>query len=164
MTQDDAVPGAEDGVPTLPRPPWPGPGRYTLVAWAELEVALEQGVRIDAAHALISDAVHDAFGLRLYEWVSAALTAEGRDPEDLTALLGDDGLAERVLDQVLARMGEDEGAPDPPDAEYAWYAYSPGDPAGGRERFRRAVRRRRQHARDALLAPPRPRVAGSRDR
>ena len=162
MTPDDAVP-AEEGGPDFEPPPWPGPGLYTLRAWAEVNEALDSDVTIDAAHAIVSDAADRAFGRRLYEWVSEALAAEGRDREDLSALL-DDALAERVLERVRARMGEDDEAPDLPEADYGWHAYSPDDPNGGRERFRRAVRRRRQKARDALLAPPRPRVAGSRDR
>ena len=159
-TPDEPV---RDDLPESGPAAWPGPGLYTLRAWAEVNEALDSNVTIDAAHAIVTDAADRAFGRRLYEWVSAALAAEGRDPEDLSALL-DDALAERVLERVRARMGEDDEAPDLPDEDYGWYAYSPDDPHGGRERFRRAVRRRRQRARDALLAPPRPRVAGSRDR
>ena len=154
---------AEDG-PELAPPPWPGPGLYTLRAWVEVDVALERDVVIDATHALITDAAAKAFGSGLYQWVGEALTADGRDPEGLGVLLDDDALAERVLEHVRARMRDDDEAPDLPDEEYGWFAYSPDDPTGSRERFRRAVRRRRRNARDALMAPRRPRVAGPRDR
>ena len=112
-----------------------------------MDLALERGVRIDAAHALVSDAATAAFGHRLFEWVSGALAAEGRDPEGLTALLDDEPLVERVLEQVRARMGEDDEAPDPPGEEHGWYAYSPGDPHGSRSGLRRAAARRREQPR-----------------
>jgi hypothetical protein len=161
MTPDEPSP---DELPVSGPQSWPGAGLYTLRAWVEVNVALERDVPITAAHALITDGAADAFGHRLFEWVSGALAAEGRDSEDLNALLDDDALAGRVLDQVRAGMREDDEAPDLPEEEYGWYTYSPDDPAGGRERFRRALRRRRRNARHALLEPPRRRVAGSRDR
>ncbi|WP_448608042.1 hypothetical protein [Geodermatophilus sp. URMC 60] len=49
------------------------------------------------------------------------------------------------------------------DAGYGWYAHPPGT-GPGRQAFRRAVRRRRESARAALLPPARPRVAGRRCR
>ena len=60
-------------------------------------------------------------------------------------------------------MREDDEAPDPPGEEYGWYAYPPGT-SPEREAFRRAVRRRRESARTALLSPRRRRVAGRRSR
>ncbi len=117
---------------------------------------------VDAAHAVLSDGVARAFGPRWFEWVTEALTGEGRDPEDLSVLLTDDLLAERVLQQVRERMRADDEAPDLPDMDFGWYAYGPDDPSGARERFRRATRRRTANARMALLAPARRRVAGRR--
>ncbi len=117
---------------------------------------------VDAAHAVLSDGVARAFGPRWFEWVTEALTGEGRDPEDLSVLLTDDLLAERVLQQVRERMRADDEAPDLPDMDFGWYAYGPDDPSGARERFRRARRRRTANARMALLAPARRRVAGRR--
>ena len=166
--QDVAVASEEldpDGAPVLPQQQaWPGPGLYTLRAMIELELALDTDVTVDAAHALISDGVTAAFGHRWFEWLTEALTAEGRDPEDLAVLLTDDGLAERTLRRMHSRMGEDDEAPDPPSEEYGWYAYSPDDPKGARGGLRRALRRRKQTARHAPLTPPRRRVAGRRDR
>ena len=160
MTSDEF--DLDDPLPAQQHP-WPGPGLYTLRAMIELELALDTDVTVDAAHALISDGVTAAFGHRWYEWLTEAVTAEGRDPEDLSALLTDDGLAERVLQRMQSRMGEDDEAPNPPAEDFGWYAYSPDDPQGSRERFRRAVRQRRRNARHALLAPRRARVAGRRD-
>ena len=159
MTSEELDP---DGAPVPQQHAWPGPGLYTLRAMIELELALDTDVTVDAAHALISDGVTAAFGHRWYEWLTEALTAEGRDPEDLSSVLTDDGLADRVLQRMHSRMGEDDEAPDPADEDFGWYAYSPDDPKGSRERYRRAVRRRRESARHALLAPRRPRVAGPR--
>ena len=141
-----------------------GPDLYTLRGMIELELALDTGVQVDAAHALLSDGITAAFGHRWYEWLTQALVAEGRDAEDLSVLLADDDLADRVLQRMRTRMGEDDEAPDPPDDDFGWYAYPPDDPSGGRKRYRRAVRERREKARRALVGRPRPRVAGSRDR
>ncbi|RBY94024.1 hypothetical protein DQ244_01240 [Blastococcus sp. TBT05-19] len=152
-----------DELPDVPQPGWPGPDRYTLLAMVELDEALDADVRVDAAHAVVSDGVVRAFGPRWNEWLAQALAAEGVDPGDLAALLRDDELAERVVRRMRDRMRADDDAPDLPDEEFGWYAYAPGDPAGSREAFRRAVRRRAQTARHALLAPRRPRVAGRRD-
>jgi hypothetical protein len=67
-----------------------------------------------------------------------------------------------VLSRLHERMGEDDEAPEPPDADFEWSAYDPGDPAGGRESFRRAVRNRARTAREASITPRRRRVAGPR--
>ena len=142
---------------------WPGPDLYTLRAWAELNLALERGVTVDAAHALITDAADAVFGGQLYDRVSEALAGEGRDPDDLSALL-DDRLCDRVLRRLAEPGSGGDGAPDPPDDEIGWYAYSPDDPDGGRARYRRAVRERKEKARRMLVFPPRRRVTGSRDR
>lgn len=142
--------------------PWPGPDLYTLRGIIELELAIDTDVTVDAAHAVLSDGAVRAFGPRWYQWVTEALTAEGRDPEDLSVILTDDSLAERVLEQVREGMREDDEAPDPPDMEFGWYAYGTDDPSGARERFRRATRRRTANARMALLAQARRRVAGRR--
>ncbi|MGY1725050.1 hypothetical protein [Blastococcus sp. SYSU DS0533] len=159
MTSEEPGPGE---LPVAGEQRRPGPDLYTLRGMVELDLALEGGVAVDAAHALLSDAVVQAFGPRWYEWLVEALTAEGRDPAELAALLTDDALADRVLERVRARMAADDEAPDPPGGEFGWYAYAPGDPKGSRGRYRRAVARQRESARQALLAPPRPRVAGRR--
>jgi hypothetical protein len=144
--------------------PWPGPDLYTLRAWVEIELALDSGGTVDAAHALLSDAALRAFGPRVFDWIAEALVAEGKEPDDLAALVADDLLTDRVLGRLRARMGEDDEAPDPPALEFGWSAYSPDDPAGGRESYRRAVRNRRATAHRALAQPPRRRVAGPRER
>ncbi|MCZ2858372.1 hypothetical protein [Blastococcus sp. VKM Ac-2987] len=151
------------GFPPEPRP-WPGPDRYTLRGWVEVELALEGGARVDAAHAVLDDGIRRAFGPGVLGWLAEALAAEGRDPQDLAVLLDDDGLAGRVLAALHERMGADEQAPEPPDAHLVWSAFSPDDPYGGRRAIQRASRRRRESARRALLEPRPPRVAGRRDR
>ncbi|MGY2004352.1 hypothetical protein [Blastococcus sp. SYSU DS1024] len=155
------IPGGEPSFVPEPRP-WPD--RYTLQAWAELELALEAGVRVDAAHAVLGDAVVHAFGPGMFSRLAEALAAEGRDPQDLTALLDDDDLTGRVLAALRERTDADDRAPEPPDAQLVWSAFSPDDPQGGRRALRRAARRRAENARRALLEPRRPRVAGRRDR
>jgi hypothetical protein len=60
-------------------------------------------------------------------------------------------------------MREDDEVPDPPEEGSGWYAYPPGT-GPGRQAVRRAVRRRRESVRTALLSPGRPRVAGRRSR
>jgi hypothetical protein len=163
VTTADA-PLADDESPEFAPPPWPGPDLYALRGWVEVEVASDSGVTLDAAHAVLTDVAERAFGRRVFDWVGEALADEGRGPDDLAALVADADLAARILVRLRERMGEEDEAPHPPSEEYGWYAYSPDDPEGARESFRRAVRRRKQHARHALLAPRRPRVAGRRDR
>ncbi|MGY2083091.1 hypothetical protein [Blastococcus sp. SYSU DS0539] len=163
MTGDDLLPGGGPAFPPDPRPD-PGPDRYTLLGWVELELALEGGVRVDAAHAVLGDAVVRAFGPGMFGRLAEALAAEGRDPQDLAVLLDDDDLADRVLAVLHERRGADDRAPEPPEAHLVWSAFSPDDPHGGRRAFSRAVRRRAENARRALLEPRRPRVAGRRDR
>ena len=152
-----------DELPPVQEHSWPGPDRYTLRAMIELDLALDTDVTIVHAHAVMSDGVTRAFGARWYDWLTEALAAEGRDPDDLTVVLTDDALAERMLQHVRDRMREDDEAPDPPSEEFGWYAYGPDDPSGSRESFRRAVKRCKRNARHALLAPRRPRVAGPRE-
>ena len=137
----------------------PGPDAHTLRAVVELEVALESGTAVDAAHAVVGDLALQAFGPAVFGWIGEALAAEGREPDRWAVLLTDDGLAERVLAHLRDRMGDDDAAPDPPSQDLVWSAYPPGvDP--GRWRFHRAVRRRRQSALMAAVAPRRHRVAG----
>jgi hypothetical protein len=135
----------------------PGPDLYTLRGWIEVQIAADAGLTVDAAHALLTDAAADAFGPQVFDWVAEELAAEGRDPDDLAALVRDDRLADRVLTRLRERMADDEHMPD-----FAWSAYPPDDPAGGRKAFRRAVRGRRAAAERALWSPRRPRVAGPR--
>jgi hypothetical protein len=142
--------------------PWPGPDLYTLRGWVEVELALDSDVMVDAAHALLSDAVQRAYGPLVFEWVREALAAEGRDPDDLAVMVVDDPLAERVVGRLRRRMDGDDEAPDPPDPDLSWSAFPPDDPAGGRTAYRRAVRERRQRSRRTLVDPPRHRVAGRR--
>ncbi|MGY1830340.1 hypothetical protein ACI8AA_07930 [Geodermatophilus sp. SYSU D01180] len=133
----------------------PVPDAYTLRAVVELEVALEAGTAVDAAHAVVGDLAVRAFGPGMFGWIGEALAAEGRDPEDWAALLADDDLAGRVLAHLRDRAG-DAGAGA---GDLVWSASPPGaDPS--RERFRRAVRRRRHSALTAALLPRPPRVAG----
>ncbi|MGY1725828.1 hypothetical protein ACI79J_02525 [Geodermatophilus sp. SYSU D01062] len=133
----------------------PVPDAYTLRAVVELEVALEAGTAVDAAHAVVGDLAVRAFGPGVFGWIGEALADEGRDPEDWAALLADDALAGRVLAHLRDRAGDDGTAA----GDLVWSASPPG--AGpGRERFRRAVRRRRQAALTAALLPRPPRVAG----
>ncbi|TYP87094.1 hypothetical protein [Blastococcus xanthinilyticus] len=162
MTSDE--PDPQLPAQLTPEQDRPGPDRYTLLAWVELELALEAGVRVDAAHAVLGDAVVRAFGPGMFGWVAEALAAEGRDPRDLAVLLDDDALAGRVLAALHERMGADDEAPEPPDARLVWSAFSPDDPYGGRGAIRRAAHRRGESARRALLLPRRPRVAGRRER
>ena len=63
----------------------PGPDLCTLRAWAEVDLALERGVTVDAADARITDAADVAFGPQLYDRVSEAVAGEGGDPVDLCA-------------------------------------------------------------------------------
>jgi hypothetical protein len=140
----------------------PGPGASTLRAVVELEVALEAGTAVDAAHAVVGDLAVQAFGPDVFGRIGEALAGEGRAPGAWAVLLDDDALADRVLARLRDRMREDDAAPDPPSEEgYGWYAHPPGV-SPGRARFRRAVRRRRQSARLAAVLPRRPRVAGRR--
>ena len=125
---------------------------YLLRAVVELDLALEAGMPVDAAHAVVTDLADEAFGPGWQQGYGAALAAEGlADPARLVA---DDDLAGRVL----ARLREAGGTPGPPDPEFGWYAYPPGAGAG-RGRFRRAVRHGGT-TRQATLRPARPRVAG----
>ena len=164
MTSDRLPPDLQAALDRARERPWPGPDLYTLRAWVELDRALDSGVPLDAAHAVVTDGAERAFGPRLYQWVGEALVADQRDPQDLAVLLTDDALTERVLRHVRDRMRDDDGAPDPPSEEFGWYAYGPDDPSGARRRYRRAVRARKRTARAALLTPRRRRVAGPRDR
>jgi hypothetical protein len=153
---DPAVPDEEQ----LPDGP-AGPDLYTLRAVVELDLALDGGVTVDAAHAVVSDLAARAFGRGWQRWYGEALAAEGVD--DPGRLLDHDDLAERVLGRLRNGVRADGEAPDPPDGEYGWYADPPGT-GPGRRAFRRAVQRRRESARTALLSPRRPRVAGRRSR
>jgi hypothetical protein len=163
---DPAVPD-EDRLPEEERRPdgpaavWPGPDLYTLRAVVELDLALDTDVTVDAAHAVVSELADRAFGRGWQRWYGEALAAEAVD--DPSRLLDRDDLAERVLGRVRTGMREDDEAPDPPEEGYGWYAYPPGT-SPGRQAFRRAVRRRRESVRTALLSPGRPRVAGRRSR
>ncbi|MGY1786268.1 hypothetical protein [Geodermatophilus sp. SYSU D00698] len=133
----------------------PVPDAYTLRAVVELEVALEAGAAVDAAHAVVGDLAVRSFGPGVFAWIGEALADEDRDPEDWAALLADDDLAGRVLAHLRDRAGDDGAAA----GDLVWSAHPPG--AGhGHERFRRAVRRRRQAALTAALLPRPPRVAG----
>ncbi|SFO54071.1 hypothetical protein SAMN05660359_04206 [Geodermatophilus obscurus] len=157
MTDDDPGP-----LPApLPAPPWPAPDLHTLRAVVELDLALDTDVRVDEAHAVVSDLADRAFGTGWQAAYGAALEAEGvTDPR---RVLDHDHVAEGVLARLHEWMREDEAAPDPPGAEFVWSAYPPGV-SPGRERFRRAVRRRRRSAVVAAVHPRRPRVAGRRRR
>src|SRR5688500_16527264 len=96
---------------------WPGPDLYTLRGWIEVEVGLGTDVVLDAAHAMLSDAAQRAFGPQVFDWVVEELAAEGRDPDDLAALIRDGRLADRVLARLRERMAGDDEAPDPPSTD-----------------------------------------------
>ena len=140
-------------------PTWPGPDPYLLRAVVELEVALEAGGAVDAAHAVVGDLAVRAVGPRVFGWIGEALAEEGRAAEDWAVLLTDDALAERVLARLRDRTGDDEAAPDPPSSDLVWSAHPPGVRTG-RTQLRRAVRRRRESALMAAVVPRRGRVAG----
>jgi hypothetical protein len=142
-------------------PTWPGPDPYTLRAVVELEVALEAGVAVDAAHAVVGDLFLRALGPRAFGWIGEALAGEGRAADDWAVLLADDALADRVLARLRERTADDDAEPDPPSADLVWSAYPPGV-SPGRAQFRQAVRRRRQNALLAAVGPRRRRVAGRR--
>lgn len=102
---------------------WPGPSRYTLFAWIELELLLESGAQVDAAHAVITDGADRAFGSGWLDALAAAAAAEGCPFQDgypsLVALRADEDLALRVLTRLHGwmreRAGEPGAAPAPPD-------------------------------------------------
>ena len=160
MRDEDRLP-EEERRPDGPAAVWPGPDLYTLRAVVELDLALDTDVTVDAAHGVVSELADRAFGRGWQRWYGEALAAEGVD--DPRRLLDRDDLAERVLGRLRTGMREDDEAPDPPEEGYGWYAYPPGT-SPGRQAFRRAVRRRRESVRTALLSPGRPRVAGRRSR
>ncbi|WP_336029584.1 hypothetical protein [Geodermatophilus sp. FMUSA9-8] len=139
-------------------PTRPGLDPYTLRAVVELEVALEAGVAVDAAHAVVGDLALAAFGPGVFGAIGEALAEEGRPADDWAVLLADDALADRVLGRLRERTGDDAG-----EGELVWSAYPPGS-SPGREGFRRAVRRRRENALTAAVRPRRHRVAGRRRR
>ena len=140
---------------------WPTPDLHTLRAVVETDLAAEEGVRIDAAHAVVSDLADRAFGGGWQSGYTRALEAEGvTDPR---RVLDVDHVAEAVLARLHGWMREDDTAPDPPSEDLVWSAYPPGV-SPGRVRFRRAVRRRRGRAVVSAVHPRRPRVAGRRRR
>jgi hypothetical protein len=153
------VPDDGDELPELPD--WSasgGPDVFTLRAWLAAERAREQGQPLDDTVNFMQDRVAAIFGGSVFVRFSRFL--EERGIGDDAVLLDDEAL----LQQLLAFLLEDDEAPEPPSTDFMWSAYEPGDPAGSRKRFRRAVRRRRIRARAALLLPRRPRVAGERSR
>ncbi|MGX5656649.1 hypothetical protein ACWKWC_17870 [Geodermatophilus nigrescens] len=131
---------------------------YTLRAVVELEVALEAGVAVDAAHAVVGDLALAASGPGVFGAIGEALAEEGHPADDWAVLLADDALADRVLDRLRERTGDDAR-----EGELVWSAYPPGS-SPGREGFRRAVRHRRENALTAAVLPRRHRVAGRRRR
>jgi hypothetical protein len=136
--------------------PGPAPDRYLLRAVVELDLALDAGVGVDAAHAVLSDVAADALGPGWPARYAGALEAEGLG-DDPAPLLTDDDLADRVLARLRTAAGDD--APRPPDADLVWTATSP---RRSRERLRRAAGIRRRAV--AMLQPRRPDVAGERSR
>ncbi len=140
---------------------WPAPDLYTLRAVVELDLALDTDVRVDAAHAVVSDVADRAFGVGWQSAYTAALEAEG--VTDARRVLDFDHVAQAVLARLHAWMREDDTAPDPPEADFVWSAYPPGV-SPGRVQFRRAVRRRRENALTAAVHARPPRVAGRRRR
>jgi hypothetical protein len=114
---------------TSESPRWPGPSVYTLLAWVEVELLLEAGAQVDAAHAIVSDAAQRAFGPGWVEVMSAAARKEGVPADrdgfpSLAALRSDEDRAARVLDRLRRGMRDrtDEQAPD---VDLVWRADDP---------------------------------------
>jgi hypothetical protein len=139
----------------------PGPDRYLLRAVVELDRALDTGVGVDAAHAVLSDLATHVLGPGWQAWYADAIESEGLlgDP---VPLLTDDDLADRVLARLRDRMrtsAGEAGTPPRPGADLVWSATSP---RHTRQRLRRAAGIRRRAV--AMLQPRRPDVAGERSR
>ncbi len=89
-------------------PQWPATDLYTLRAVVEPDLALDTDVRVDAAHAVVSDVADRAFGGGWQFGCTRALEAEGvTDPR---RVLEFDHVAEGVLTRLHAWMREDEAA------------------------------------------------------
>ncbi|MCO7220943.1 hypothetical protein [Klenkia sp. PcliD-1-E] len=113
---------------------WPGPGLYTLLAWVEVELLLESGAQVDAAHAVVTDGAELAFGRGWVPALCTAAAAEGVPMDDgfpvLAALRSDEARAQRVLDRLHAWMRTRTGVPGAPPAPHddlRWSADRPGD-------------------------------------
>ena len=115
--------------PTLAEtaPQWPGPSRYTLFAWIEIELLLESGAQVDAAHAVITDGADRAFGSGWLKALIAAAAAEecpfDDDYPSLMALRADEDRALRVLARLhmwmRERVGQPGAAPAPSDLTWS---------------------------------------------
>jgi len=136
-----------------------GPDLFTLRAWLGVEAAAGTVDGLDAAVGFMQDRLNAIFGRTALPRFTQFIDERGLGEDAAARLLADDEL----LAALLALLLIDEEASDPPDVEYEWRAFGPGD--RGR-RFRRAVRRRREAAALAFLLPDRrgDRVAGARRR
>ncbi|SDF99107.1 hypothetical protein SAMN05660324_1520 [Klenkia brasiliensis] len=112
---------------------WPGPSLYTLLAWVEVELLLESGAQVDAAHAVVTDGAESAFGPGWVQALATAAAAEGVPTDDgfpqLAELRADEDRAQRVLDRLHAWMRTRAGVPGAPPAprdDLRWSAARPG--------------------------------------
>ncbi|GHE11284.1 hypothetical protein [Klenkia taihuensis] len=112
---------------------WPGPSLYTLLAWVEVELLLESGARVDAAHAVVTYGAESAFGPGWVSALCAAAATEGVPMDDgfpvLAELRTDEDRALRVLDRLHAWMRSRAGVPGAPPAprdDLRWSAVRPG--------------------------------------
>ena len=119
-----------------------GPDTFTLRAWLGVERAAEALEGLDDSVNFMQDRASTIFGPSVFS----------RFPQ----FLEQHDLGEDPLGRLLA----DDEAPDGDDG-FVWLADPPGSRA---ERFRRAVRRRRETALRAQVLPRAGRVAGSRAR
>ncbi len=112
---------------------WPGPSLYTLLAWVEVELLLESGTHVDAAHAVVTDGAELAFGPGWVPALCSAAAAEGVPMDDgfpvLAELRADEDRARRVLDRLHAWMrtrADVPGAPPAPRDDLRWSTDRPG--------------------------------------
>ncbi|WP_138735703.1 hypothetical protein [Modestobacter excelsi] len=133
-----------------------GPDTFTLRAWLGVERAAETVEGLDDSVNFMQDRAAAIFGPGVFSRFPEFLEQRELGEDPLGRLLTDDALMTELLAFLLA----DDEAPDADDG-FVWLAHPPGSRA---ERFRRAVRRRRETALRAQVLPRPGRVAGSRAR
>jgi hypothetical protein len=133
-----------------------GPDTFTLRAWLGVERAAEALEGLDDSVNFMQDRASTIFGPSVFSRFPQFLEQHDLGEDPLGRLLADDALMTELLAFLLA----DDEAADVDDG-FVWLADPPGSRA---ERFRRAVRRRRETALRAAVLPRPGRVAGSRAR
>ena len=133
-----------------------GPDTFTLRAWLGVERAAEALGGLDDSVNFMQDRASTIFGPGVFSRFPQFLEQHDLGEDPLGRLLADDALMTELLAFLLA----DDEAPEVDDG-FVWLADPPGSRA---ERFRRAVRRRREKALRAAVLPRPGRVAGSRAR